>query len=302
MVEPRVATDRSIVPRGRGAGTCAVAHSWPPPLGSGPRTGEYEDCVAFCRQIRCYGPIMVRALTRVTGTGGLPRKARLAQLRALIAIAVLGLFGPAASAVANVGVTDASAAGESALVALAKARYGTDAALRVSAWEALIEDQSARSEAERVRAVNAFVNDHLGYGSDDAVWNKPDHWASPLEALGVGAGDCEDYSITKYVTLLRAGVAPGRLRITYVRAQVTGSGVLPHMVLAYYARPNAEPLILDNLVPAVQRASARADLRPVFGFNSEGFWVNGVQSRTDPSVRLSRWRDLLARMAEEGVL
>lgn len=248
--------------------------------------------------------MMARALILGRGTGGLPRMARFADLfaRALLALGALVLLASAASATASVSAADTSAARESTLVALAKARFGADAALRVSAWEALIEDQSARSEVERVRAVNSFVNDHLGYGSDDAVWHKPDHWASPLEALGRGAGDCEDYTITKYVTLLRAGVSPGRLRITYVRAQVTGSGVLPHMVLAYYAQPNAEPLILDNLVPAVQRASARVDLRPVFGFNSEGLWVNGVRSRADPAVRLSRWRDLLARMAEEGVL
>jgi predicted transglutaminase-like cysteine proteinase len=232
-------------------------------------------------------------------------------------MAVLGTVDPAASAAASMHDADLPAVPESALVALATARYGADAGLRVSAWETLIQEQAPRSEVERVRAVNTFVNEHVGYASDDALWRKPDYWASPLEALARGAGDCEDYTIAKYVTLLRAGVPARQLRITYVRADVrayttdvrenvangvSGTGMQPHMVLAYYPRPDAEPLILDNLMPAVERASARADLRPVFGFNSEGIWINGVRSRADPAARISRWRDVLARMAEEGVL
>jgi hypothetical protein len=73
------------------------------------------------------------------------------------------------------------------------------------------------------------------------------------------------------------------------------------MVLAYYARPDAEPLVLDNLDVRILPASQRPDLRPVFGFNSEGLWMAGVQSPADPTARLSRWRDLLRRMQEQGL-
>ena len=75
------------------------------------------------------------------------------------------------------------------------------------------------------------------------------------------------------------------------------------MVLAYYPSPLAEPLILDNLMDVVRPASERADLKPVYGFNSRGLWVGGVarpQVR-DPGAKLSRWRDLLQRMAADGL-
>jgi len=77
--------------------------------------------------------------------------------------------------------------------------------------------------------------------------------------------------------------------------------VQAHMVLAYYATPAAEPLILDNLISEVRPASRRPDLVPVFSFNSDGLWQGvGAQAAGDPVSRLSRWRDVLAKARAEG--
>jgi hypothetical protein len=74
------------------------------------------------------------------------------------------------------------------------------------------------------------------------------------------------------------------------------------MVLGYYADPGGEPLILDNLVNSVRPAASRTDLFPIFSFNAQGLWVPGsVKPAADPTVRLSRWRDLLERMRAEGL-
>jgi predicted transglutaminase-like cysteine proteinase len=94
-----------------------------------------------------------------------------------------------------------------------------------------------------------------------------------------------------------------KLRLVYVRAAIGGSGglVQAHMVLAYYAQPAAEPLILDNLVGEVRPASRRPDLTPVFSFNSEGLWQGVGPTRAgDPVARLSRWREVLAKARAEG--
>jgi hypothetical protein len=76
-----------------------------------------------------------------------------------------------------------------------------------------------------------------------------------------------------------------------------------HMVLAYYASPDAEPLILDNLITDIRPASRRADLSPVFSFNSQGIF-NGVDAKTKPEkggvTQLSRWSELLQRARAEG--
>ena len=59
---------------------------------------------------------------------------------------------------------------------------------------------------------------------------------------------------------------------------------------------------LDNLTGEVRPATRRPDLTPVFSFNSAGLWVAGANTSTaDPTTRLSRWRDVLARMQREGL-
>ena len=121
-----------------------------------------------------------------------------------------------------------------------------------------------------------------------------------LETLGKGQGDCEDFAIGKYFSLLAAGVPSVKMRLVYVRAQI-GALIQAHMVLAYYPEPDAEPLILDNLITDIRPASRRPDLIPVFSFNAEGLWqgVAGA-SAGDPSARLSRWREVLTKAKAEG--
>lgn len=160
-----------------------------------------------------------------------------------------------------------------------------------------------QDEGAKLAAINQFFNRRVVFGTDDEVWGQADYWASPLEMLGKGRGDCEDYVIGKYFSLLVAGVPVAKLRLVYVRATVGGpSGeVVAHMVLAYYATPGAEPQILDNLIGEMRPASRRPDLEPVFSFNSEGLWRGvGAQAAGDPAARLSRWREVLAKARAEG--
>lgn len=159
--------------------------------------------------------------------------------------------------------------------------------------------------ATRLRDVNEFFNRRLLFQDDARVWGRPDYWASPLETLAKGAGDCEDFAIAKFFTLVAAGVPAHQLRLVYVRARLGRTADLTeaHMVLAWYATPEAEPLVLDNLISEVRPASRRPDLAPVFSFNAEGLWEGaGGQPAGDPLARLSRWRELLLRAREEGFL
>jgi len=155
-------------------------------------------------------------------------------------------------------------------------------------------------EGDRLATVNDFFNQRVAFRDDIEVWGQIDYWATPLEMLDKGAGDCEDYAIGKYMSLLAAGVPQSRLRMVYVRAQFQGRPQA-HMVLAYYPQPEAEPLILDNINPEIRAASLRPDLTPVFSFNGEGLWSGvGATTAGNPLVRLSLWRDLLAKAKAEG--
>lgn len=186
-------------------------------------------------------------------------------------------------------------------------RYG-ESRLDVSMlWERMLNGLTGLSEQEKIKRVNQFFHNNLRYKSDMALWGVEDYWATPLETLGKGMGDCEDYAIAKYVSLRYAGVSDQKLRLIYVRARVGGASSTvteAHMVLGYYAQPTDEPVILDSLVSAVLPASERPDLSPVFSFNSEGLWAghnNAKPSSSSPTARLSRWRDVLERMQQEGI-
>jgi predicted transglutaminase-like cysteine proteinase len=186
----------------------------------------------------------------------------------------------------------------------AATKMGPRALAGARALQSVHAELQVTDEMTKLRGVNEFFNRRVLFRDDIDIWGQTDYWASPLEMLDKGAGDCEDYAIAKYFGLLGLGVPVAKLRLVYVRAQLGGAGgpSQAHMVLAYYESVNAEPLILDNLVSEVRPASRRPDLSPVFSFNSEGLWQGvGSQAATgEPVARLSRWRDLLAKSRAEG--
>jgi predicted transglutaminase-like cysteine proteinase len=182
-------------------------------------------------------------------------------------------------------------------------RAGAKALAALDALHELLTQAAALDEESRLEPINSWFNRRVIFRTDDVVQGDADHWASPLELLQSGHGDCEDYAIAKYCCLIAAGTPLTCLRLVYVRAQVGANDAQAHMVLAYYAQPDAEPLILDNLVTSVRPASRRRDLTPVFSFNSEGLWQGvGAQRAGDPQARLSRWRLVLAKAQAEGFL
>lgn len=238
------------------------------------------------------------ALSKVDGLTGLRRTPRLAPW--------VSVFATLACALALiVGVT--AAPDFDRLLASFVQRWGGAASTqRFSAWRELIVATASVPEPERLKRVNDFFNRQLVFSDDPVVWGQADYWATPIESLGRGAGDCEDFAIAKYYTLRMVGVESSKLRLIYVRARTgvaDGTPTQAHMVLAFYAQPDAEPVVLDNLLGDIRPASRRPDLSPVFSFNSEGVFVGatGKDSTVAGGLgRLSRWEDLLRRARAEG--
>lgn len=187
----------------------------------------------------------------------------------------------------------------------AAAKLGSRAVASVRELQPMLVAARALDETGQLQAVNDFYNRRVAFVDDLLAWGQSDHWASPLQMLALGQGDCEDYAIAKYFSLLALGMPSAKLRLVYVRAQLDAAAGTsqPHMVLAWYATPSAEPLILDNLIGELRPASRRPDLEPVFSFNSDGLWQGvGPQSAGDPVARLSRWREVLNKARAEGFL
>lgn len=180
-------------------------------------------------------------------------------------------------------------------------RFGPGPATLFADWRLMLAEVQSKSESEKLRRVNDFFNRRIAFDDDISIWGQPDYWATPLETMGSGRGDCEDFSIAKYFSLIDLGIPIAKLRLVYVKALQNGpNGPLlqAHMVLAYYASPSADPLVLDNLVGDIRPASRRTDLSPIFSFNSAGLW-QGTGNQSSKS-NLSRWQDLLARARAEG--
>jgi predicted transglutaminase-like cysteine proteinase len=200
------------------------------------------------------------------------------------------------------GMAGADAFDVDTMLRAAQAR-GAQAPVGARALQALLASLDGQEESARLAAINQFFNRRIHFAADTDAWGQVDYWATPLETLALGRGDCEDYVIAKYFGLLAAGVPVSHLRLVYVRATLGGVGgeVLPHMVLAHYASPGAEPSILDNLVGDIRPASRRRDLEPVFSFNGEGLWQGvGTNRAGDPAARLSRWREVQLKARAEG--
>ena len=116
--------------------------------------------------------------------------------------------------------------------------------------------------------------------------------------LGTNGGDCEDYVIAKYFSLISLGIPDSKLRMMFVTALQQQQA---HMVLAYYPEPNAIPLILDNINPRILPANKRPDLRPVYSFNGEGLYKAKAQGRGTKlgSSRHKMWDDLTSRIERD---
>ncbi|MCX8521236.1 MAG: transglutaminase-like cysteine peptidase [Rhodoferax sp.] len=187
------------------------------------------------------------------------------------------------------------------LLLLAQQRYGAYAVQTAGDWRRLMQQGRGLADRDKLTLVNTFFNRRMFYKTDREVYRLDDYWATPLELMGHAAGDCEDFVIAKYATLRLLGVPNQRLRLVYVRYQSGNTAPIAHMVLGYYAEASQEPLILDSLITSIRSASMRPDLMPVYSFNSDGLWVGAASISGDPTTRLSRWRDVLERMRQDGL-
>ena len=101
--------------------------------------------------------------------------------------------------------------------------------------------------------------------SDWAQYGYAQFWATPLQTLNSGAGDCKDYAIVKYAALRELGIAPGDLRLVIVRDDVRQA---EHEVLA--VRDGQQWLILDNLTMAMLDAEQIRHYYPLFVMDYRG--------------------------------
>ncbi len=175
------------------------------------------------------------------------------------------------------------------------ALYGKEASEDVADWRQLIDELRAEDVDEKLFSINRFFN-RLDFVDDVVHWQKKDYWATPIEFIATGAGDCEDYTIAKYFSLIELGVPETKLRLMYVTALELRQ---PHMVLAYYETPSSIPLVLDNINRRILPANKRRDLSPIYSFNGSGLWAAkamGTGRKLRGSGPMKMWDDMVNRL------
>lgn len=179
-----------------------------------------------------------------------------------------------------------------------KQHRSEQAAQRIQDWQSLIAQSMHLNDAEKLKAVNAFFNQHVRFGEDQDLWGQIDYWASPLETLELGAGDCEDFAIAKYFTLRLLGLSEQNLRLVYTNLTSTKQA---HMVLAFWPDSGAPSLVLDNLNQEILPITQRLDLQMLFAFGPTHlyrFEQSSLQVAGN-TERLPHWQVLMARMKRE---
>ena len=147
-----------------------------------------------------------------------------------------------------------------------RARAGS-LADRDGPWSEMLAQANEVTGGNPLDMVNTWVNWHVRY-QDDAG---PDEWADALSTLERGAGDCEDFAMTKMALLSALGIPEDDMFLVLLRDR----GNSDHAVLA--VRRNGGFYILDNRTDRLQEAGEIADYMPVLSYSGEFAWVYGTQ-------------------------
>ncbi|MCF6340946.1 MAG: transglutaminase-like cysteine peptidase [Sulfurimonas sp.] len=144
--------------------------------------------------------------------------------------------------------------------------------------------------------VNLYLNKLLPQ-YDAVIKNKEEHWATPKEFLITGYGDCEDYAIIKYFTLIKLGFEEEKLFLTSVKDKYSGGH---HMVLSYFQDRDKSPLVLDNLSFKILSLQMREDLEVDIFINSYGVFKINKDSKLVKKARYAkRFTNLLKKIKVE---
>ncbi len=132
-------------------------------------------------------------------------------------------------------------------------------------WIKFLRGALNKRKLDQVKAVNAFMN-KAKYVTDQSNWGKRDYWATPGEFMAK-FGDCEDYAIAKFISLIKLGFNPDDLRVVAVKDLNLKVG---HAVLVVFL--DGKTYLLDNQIKTVIETRSVRHYKPVFSINTRAWW------------------------------
>lgn len=136
----------------------------------------------------------------------------------------------------------------------------------VKRWHEFLGSIRSLPALDQIRRVNEFANQQQ-YVLDIENYGVEDYWATPKQFLYKN-GDCEDYAITKLLSLKQLGFDISRMRIVVL--QDTNLRI-PHAVLAVDVK--GDILIMDNQIEEVISHQHIVHYVPIYSVNEKQWWM-----------------------------
>ena len=140
----------------------------------------------------------------------------------------------------------------------------------VNNWISALERYRLLSPVAKLQAVNSYAHRVADYTTDSANYRSHDYWATPSEFLR-GVGDCEDFAIFKYESLLRLGFAQEDVRLVIVKDD---NRKLFHAVVA--VQISGRTYIMDSLHNQVVTDDHMLKYRPVRSYSGNKSYMHIV--------------------------
>jgi predicted transglutaminase-like cysteine proteinase len=134
-------------------------------------------------------------------------------------------------------------------------------------WQQFLAEVAGLPRRQQIEKVNAYVNNQM-YIIDPVNYGTSDYWATPKQFFDRN-GDCEDYAISKYISLRSLGVPIDEMRIVVLNDL---NLKIAHAVLVVYFENQA--LILDNQISQVIEASRIHHYKPIYSINEHNWWLH----------------------------
>ena len=171
-----------------------------------------------------------------------------------------------------------------------KNTYGQMALDRLIETNNIINEGTDITDIEKIKKVNNWFNE-FKQSTDLNLWGKKDYWANEIEFIGVGGGDCEDFAIAKYKTLLKMGVKKENLSLMMTKMKYLSQN---HMVVVYTNKKNKiKEIVLDSRTKDLKSLNKHTELLPLYYFNKEMEGSKILNNKTiDESKILKEWKEI----------
>lgn len=132
-------------------------------------------------------------------------------------------------------------------------------------WKSFLATLRGQGRREQIEAVNHYMN-KIAYIADKQNYGVDDYWAT-IEEFMTRGGDCEDYALAKYRSLMQLGFSANELRLVILYDQ---DKRINHAVLAVML--DGKWKILDNQVQNVRDDDEISNYKPIYAISQNSWW------------------------------